>query len=137
MECRKASTERSARSGLSAIKVTEIEQRLIGQSAKARKLIQQIKKLSAVHTPVLLVGEGAPAKGPWPRCSTPQAGRPTARSSASTARSVLRRASVTVCSGWTGRRHLVHQALGGTLLLEHLHGLTLPVQKELVQRAAQ
>ena len=63
MEFRKTSAERSARSTLSATKSTEIEHRLIGQSAKAKKLIQQIKKLSAVHTPVLLVGESGTGKG--------------------------------------------------------------------------
>ena len=63
MDYRKVSTERSTKAGVSTIKSTEIEQRLVGQSAKARKLIQQIKKLSAVHTPVLLVGESGSGKG--------------------------------------------------------------------------
>jgi DNA-binding NtrC family response regulator len=133
MECRKASTERSARSGLSAIKVTEIEQRLIGQSAKARKLIQQIKKLSAVHTPVLLVGDGGTGKGTVAEVLHATGGaadRPLIRIDCALSSAQSIRDGLLGLDGAGGT--WVHQALGGTLLLEHLHGLTLPVQKELV-----
>ena len=133
MECRKASTERSARSGLSAIKVTEIEQRLIGQSAKARKLIQQIKKLSAVHTPVLLVGEGGSGKGTVAdvlHATGGSADRPLVRIDCALSSAQSIRDGLLGLDGAGGT--WVQQARGGTLLLEHLQGLTMPVQKELV-----
>ena len=133
MECRKASTERSARSGLSAIKATEIEQRLIGQSAKARKLIQQVKKLSAVHTPVLLVGEGGTGKGLVAEvlhATGGSADRPLVRIDCALSSAQSIRDGLLGLDGAGGT--WVQQARGGTLLLEHLHSLTMPVQKELV-----
>jgi DNA-binding NtrC family response regulator len=133
MECRRASAERSARSGLSSIKATEIEQRLIGQSAKARKLIQQIKKLSAVHTPVLLVGEGGTGKGTVAEvlhATGGSADRPLIRIDCALSSAQSIRDGLLGLDGAGGT--WVQQALGGTLLLEHLHGLTMPVQKELV-----
>jgi DNA-binding NtrC family response regulator len=133
MECRRASAERSARSGLSSIKATEIEQRLIGQSAKARKLVQQIKKLSAVHTPVLLVGEAGTGKGIVAEvlhATGGSADRPLIRIDCALSSAQSIRDGLLGLDGAGGT--WVQQALGGTLLLEHLHGLTMPVQKELV-----
>jgi DNA-binding NtrC family response regulator len=132
-EYRRASAERSARSGVSAAKVTEIEQRLIGQSAKARKLIQQIKKLSAVQTPVLLIGEAGTGKGTVAEVLHATGGaadRPLVRIDCALSSAQSLREGLLGVDGAGGT--WVQQAHGGTLLLEHLHALTLAVQKELV-----
>jgi DNA-binding NtrC family response regulator len=133
MEYRKATAERSARSGLSTLKVTEIEQRLIGQSAMARRLVQQIKKLSAVHTPVLLVGECGTGKGTVAEVLHATGGapdRPLVRIDCALSSAQSIRDGLLGVDGAGGT--WVQQARGGTLLLEHLHSLAMPVQKELV-----
>jgi len=69
------------------VKASDIETRLIGQSAKAKKVVQQIKKLCTVRTPVLLVGESGTGKGRWPTFFTPTVMRRRSRWVASTVRS--------------------------------------------------
>src|SRR5208283_3953672 len=133
MDYRKVSTERSTKAGVSTIKSTEIEQRLVGQSAKARKLIQQIKKLSAVHTPVLLVGESGSGKGTVAEVLHATGGSPEGplvRIDCALSSTQSIRDGLLGLDGAGGT--WVQQAKGGTLLLEHLHCLTIPVQKELV-----
>jgi len=113
--------------------VTEIEQRLVGQSAKAKKLIQQVKKLSAVHTPVLLMGESGTGKGAVAEVLHATGGasdRPMVRIDCALSSAQSIRDGLLGLDGAGGT--WVQQALGGTLLLEHLHSLTMPVQKELV-----
>ena len=133
MESRKVSIERSSRAGLPAVKSAEIEQRLIGQSAKARKLIQQVKKLSSVHTPVLLVGEIGTGKGTVAEVLHAAGGppeRPLVRIDCALSSNQSIRDGLLGVDGAGGT--WVQQAKGGTLLLEHLHTLAIPVQKELV-----
>jgi two-component system response regulator HydG len=132
-EYRKASSERAGRSGLATVKSTEIEQRLVGQSSKAKKLIQQVKKLSAVHTPVLLVGEGGTGKGTVAEVLHATGGtpdRPLVRIDCALSSAQSLREGLLGVDGAGGT--WVQQAHGGTLLLEQLHCLTIPVQKELV-----
>src|ERR1041385_7042681 len=43
-------------------KAADIETRLVGTSAPIRKLVQQVKKLMTVRTPVLLIGENGTGK---------------------------------------------------------------------------
>jgi DNA-binding NtrC family response regulator len=132
-EYRKASSERAGRSGLATVKSTEIEQRLVGQSSKAKKLIQQVKKLSAVHTPVLLVGEGGTGKGTVAEVLHSTGGtpdRPLVRIDCALSSAQSLREGLLGVDGAGGT--WVQQAHGGTLLLEQLHCLTIPVQKELV-----
>jgi DNA-binding NtrC family response regulator len=133
MESRKASAERSARSSLPAVKSAEIEQRLIGQSAKAKKLIQQVKKLSSVHTPVLLLGEIGTGKGAVAEVLHATGGspeRPMVRIDCALSSAQSIRDGLLGVDGAGGT--WVQQASGGTLLLEHISTLTIPVQKELV-----
>ena len=133
MESRKASAERSARAGLPAVKSAEIEQRLIGQSAKAKKLIQQVKKLSSVHTPVLLLGEVGTGKSAVAELLHATGGmpdRPLVRIDCGLSSPQSIRDGLLGVDGAGGT--WVQQAKGGTLLLEHLNTLALPVQKELV-----
>jgi two-component system, NtrC family, response regulator HydG len=133
MESRKVSAERSARSVVPAVKSAEIEQRLIGQSAKAKKLIQQVKKLSSVHTPVLLLGEIGTGKGAVAEVLHATGGapeRPMVRIDCALSSAESIRDGLLGVDGAGGT--WVLQANGGTLLLEHLNTLAIPVQKELV-----
>ena len=64
MEFRQFNAERTAHSPpCRPGEADDIEGRLVGQGAKSKKLIQQIKKLCAVRTPVLLAGEAGTGKG--------------------------------------------------------------------------
>lgn len=133
LEFRRQSIERASQTTAPVAKAQGFEQRLAGKSAKAMRLLQQVRKLSGVRTPVLLQGE-------------PGTGR-------STVAEILHEASVGAdaplvridCSlsseanfrtGLLGENGLggswVTAARGGTLLLKDLHALPLPLQKELV-----
>src|SRR5471032_1367585 len=57
IEFRKFQAERAAAGGAPGVKSADIESRLIGKGPRMTKLIQQVKKLAAVRTAVLLVGE--------------------------------------------------------------------------------
>jgi two-component system response regulator HydG len=52
----------------------DIENRIIGNSPAIQKLIQQVKKLATVRSPVLLQGENGTGKTRWPRSCTGGAG---------------------------------------------------------------
>src|SRR3954471_7809174 len=62
LEFRKFQAERAAAGVVPGAKTAEIEGRLIGRSPKLTKLIAQVKKLAAVRTPVLLIGENGTGK---------------------------------------------------------------------------
>jgi two-component system, NtrC family, response regulator HydG len=133
MEFRHMDAERTARSGLPTVKSNEIETRLIGRSGKARKLIQQIKKLSAVHTPALLVGETGTGKATVAEVLHACGGaedRPMVRVDCALNSDQSIREGILGEDGTGGE--WVKQARDGTLLLEHIQALSLPVQKQLV-----
>jgi DNA-binding NtrC family response regulator len=56
LEFRQFQAERASSGPTAGVKASDIESRLIGKSARLGKLIQQIKKLATVRSPVLLVG---------------------------------------------------------------------------------
>ena len=133
LEFRKFQAERSATGHAPGAKAEDIESRLIGRSAKVKKLIQQVRKLATVRTPVLLIGENGTGKGSVAEILHAVTGAPEAS---------FVRVDCTLCSEANFREGLlgekgeggawVKQAKGGTLFLEHLQCLTLSVQKELV-----
>ena len=133
MEFRQLNAERSSHPALPPVRSSEIETRLIGQSAKAKKLVQQIKKLCAVRTPVLLVGESGTGKA---------AVAEILHTNGDAADTPLVRIDCAVSSDQGFRDGLLgpngaggawlQQAKGGTMLLEHIQCLPLPMQKELV-----
>src|SRR3954462_14050030 len=62
LEYKQFSSERSSTAPFPVSKSADVESRLVGTSAKFKKLLQQIKKLSTVRTPVLLQGETGTGK---------------------------------------------------------------------------
>jgi two-component system, NtrC family, response regulator HydG len=133
IEFREIQAQRAAAPSGTGVKLADIETRLIGKSTQIKKLIQQVKKLAAVRTPVLLVGENGTGK-------TSVAEILHGASGADMARFV--RIDCSLSSEKSFRDGLLGQngeggpwvrdAKGGTLFLQHLQCLALPVQKELV-----
>jgi DNA-binding NtrC family response regulator len=133
IEFRQLQTERAAETVVHTHKSSEIETRLVGTSPVIKKLIQQIRKLTTVRTPVLLNGEegtgkstvvevlhthGSSAEAPLVRIDCAQSNEEALRSGL-------------IGQGGSGGTW-VQQAKGGTLYLEHLQSLPKPIQKEFV-----
>ncbi len=133
MEFRQAHLDRAADASAPPADTGDIENRLIGKSAKSKKLIQQIKKLCTVRTPVLLVGEAGTGKATVAdilHAHGDSGERPFVRIDCALSSEQGFREGLLGQDGAGGA--WVRQAKGGTLFLEHLHCLPLPMQKELV-----
>jgi DNA-binding NtrC family response regulator len=133
MEFRQMHAERAAESAQPTVKAGDIESRLVGKSAKTRKLIQQIKKLCAVRSPVLLVGEIGTGKATVAdilHAYGDASERPLVRIDCALSSEQGFREGLLGKDGSGGT--WVQQAKGGTLFLEHVQCLPLPMQKELV-----
>jgi len=132
-EFKKFQSERALTNLTPGVKSGDIETRLVGQSARMRKLVQQVRKLTAVRTPVLLVGENGTGKVAVAELLHAATGAPEVQ---------LVRIDCSLSSEGNFREGLlgqngeggawVHQAKGGTLYLQHIQCLTMPVQQELV-----
>jgi two-component system, NtrC family, response regulator HydG len=115
------------------IKLEEIETRLVGKSDKMRKLVQQVKKLAAVRTPVLLIGENGTGKSSIAEILHAVTGADQekfVRIDCSLSSEQSFRDGLLGQNGEGGP--WVQNAKGGTLYLQHLQCLSLPIQKELV-----
>lgn len=133
LEFRKFQAERASAGLAPGAKANDVESRLIGKSPKITKLIAQVKKLATVRTPVLLVGENGTGKTAVAEILHGASGAPE---------SAFLRIDCSLSSETSFREGLlgqngeggtwVRQAKGGTLFLQHLQCLTMPVQKELV-----
>lgn len=133
IEFKQFQSERALAGLMPGMKTGDLETRLIGQSPGMRKLVQQVKKLAAVRTPVLLIGENGTGKTEIAEILHAATGAPDTQliridcslsSEASFHEGLL---------GENGEGGLwVRQAKGGTLLLQHLQCLTPAVQTELV-----
>jgi two-component system response regulator HydG len=133
IEFRKFQAERAAAGAAPGVKSADIESRLIGKSAKLTKLVTQVRKLATVRTPVLLIGENGTGKS---------AVAEILHASSSTPEAALVRIDCSLSSEANFREGLIGEsgeggawvksAKGGTLFLQHLQCLSLPVQKELV-----
>jgi two-component system response regulator HydG len=133
LEFRKFQAERAVSGAGSGVKPAEIEQRLIGKSAKLSKLIAQVKKLATVRTPVLLIGENGTGKTSVAEILHGAAGAPETslvRIDCSLSTEANFRDGLLGQNGEGGA--WVKQARGGTLFLQHLQCLSQAVQKELV-----
>ncbi len=133
LEFRQLTTERSSATPLPAARATDIENRLIGRSSQVQKLIQQVKKLAAVRTPVLLQGENGTGKSTIAEilhASNAASDAPLVRIDCSLSSEANFREGLLGENGAGGE--WVAQAKGGTLFLQHLQCLPMPMQKELV-----
>ncbi len=114
-------------------KNANIEGQLIGSSPKFKKLVQQVKKLATVRTPVLLQGEVGAGKSTIAEIlhsANPSADGQLVRIDCAVSDEESFREGLLGQSGAGGT--WVKQAQGGTLFLHHLQCLPLPMQKELV-----
>ena len=114
-------------------KTEDIEGRLTGQSPAIKKLIQQVRKLATVRSPVLLQGEngtGKAAVAELLHAAGGVIGSQLVRIDCSLSSEASFREGLLGVNGAGGA--WVQQAKGGTLFLQHLQCLSLPVQKELV-----
>ena len=133
IEFRQFQTERLSNAVPASAKLADIETRLIGSSAAIKKLIQQVKKLTGVRTPVLLQGERGTGKATVCEilhASSNPADAPLVRIDCSLSSEANFRAGLLGENGSGGS--WVQQAKGGTLFLDHLQCLPLALQKELV-----
>ncbi len=133
LEYKQFSAERQSAPPFPASKSADIEGRLVGASPKFKKLLQQIKKLSTVRTPVLLQGEAGTGKSTVADIlhgATPSPDGALIRIDCSLSSEANFREGLLGQSGSGGS--WVKQAKGGTLFLQHLQCLPMPMQKELV-----
>ena len=133
LEYKQFSAERQSAPPFPISKAADIESRLVGTSAKFKKLVQQIKKLSTVRTPVLLQGEPGTGKSTVAEilhAATPSSEGALVRIDCSLNSEANFREGLLGENGTGGT--WVKQAKGGTLFLVHLQSLPLPMQKELV-----
>jgi two-component system, NtrC family, response regulator HydG len=132
-EFKQSQSDRGTKAPMGGAKVLDIESRLIGTSSQIKKLIQQVKKLITVRTPVLLTGENGTAKATIAEILHAASGGPETafvRIDCSLSSEANFRDGLIGESGEGGE--WVKQAKGGTLFLQHLQCLSLSVQKELV-----
>jgi two-component system, NtrC family, response regulator HydG len=125
--------DRSTATPFPSTKGADIESRLIGTSPKFKKLVQQVKKLSTVRSPVLLQGEVGSGKSTVAEilhASNPSPDGQLIRIDCSLSDEENFREGLLGQSGSGGT--WIKQAKGGTLFLHHIQCLPLPMQKELV-----
>jgi len=133
IEFREIQAQRASVPSGTGVKAADIESRLVGKSAQIKKLIQQVKKLAAVRTPVLLVGENGTGKTSVAEILHGATGADLAhfvRIDCSLSSEQSFRDGLLGQNGEGGP--WVRDAKGGTLFLQHLQCISLPVQKELV-----
>ncbi len=133
LEFRKFQAERLGAGMVPAAKSADIDSRLVGKSPKITKLIAQVKKLATVRTPVLLIGENGTGKSAVAEILHGASGTPDSalvRIDCSLSSEANFRAGLLGENGEGGA--WVKQAKNGTLFLQHLQCLGVPVQKELV-----
>jgi two-component system, NtrC family, response regulator HydG len=133
IEFREIQAQRASAHADAGLKSDDIDGRLVGKSAQIKKLIQQVRKLAAVRTPVLLVGENGTGKATVADILHGVTGSDQAhfvRIDCSLSSEQNFRDGLLGQNGEGGP--WVREAKGGTLFLQHLQCLALPVQKELV-----
>ncbi|MBW7894656.1 MAG: sigma-54-dependent Fis family transcriptional regulator [Opitutaceae bacterium] len=133
IEFKQFQTERAVAGLAPGAASNDIAKRIIGRSPAVQKLIQRVQKLTEVRTPVLLQGENGSGK---------TAVAEVLHAALGTAEAQMVRIDCALSSEPSLRDGLlgqggaggawVEQAKGGTLFLQHIQCLPLPVQEELV-----
>ena len=136
LEYRKFSVERPAETAAApgaAGGGRDVESILVGTSPAHKKLVQQVKKLATVRTPVLLQGETGTGKTTVSEIlhvGSAAADAPLVRIDCANSTDASFRAGLLGDNGsggaWLG------QARGGTLMLQNMEKLAQPLQRELV-----
>ncbi len=133
IEFKQFQSERAATGLAPGAKSADVESRIIGNSPAIRKLIQQIKKLATVRSPLLLQGENGTGKTAVAEVLHASLGNPEAqlvRIDCSLSSEANFRLGLLGQNGTGGS--WVTQAKGGTLFLQHIQCLPPAVQTELV-----
>jgi two-component system response regulator HydG len=133
VEFREIQAHRESSTAIQGLRPNDIDGRLVGKGAQIKKVIQQVKKLAAVRTPVLLVGENGTGKSSVTEILHGVTGADQShfvRIDCSLSSEQNFRDGLLGANGEGGP--WVREAKGGTLFLQHLQCLSLPVQKELV-----
>ncbi len=115
------------------VEASDLESRIVGQCPKVVRLREQIKRLLGVRTPVLLQGEAGTGKDMIARIlhsgSREEGGQLVRIDCALSSEDNFTRGLLGE-NGAGGQ--WVENAIGGTLLLQHVEALPLPMQQELV-----
>jgi len=133
IEFRELQAQRSLAPTGKGIKLDDIDGRLVGKSVPMKKLVQQVKKLATVRTPVLLIGENGTGKASIAEILHAVTGAEPSqfvRIDCSLSSEKSFHEGLLGANGEGGP--WVREAKGGTLFLQHLQCLPLPIQKELV-----
>ncbi len=132
IEFKKFQSERMM-GGSQPARADDLEARIVGGGPAVKKLLQQIKKLMTVRTPVLLTGENGTGKRTISEVLHAGANpgdAPLVRIDCALSTEGHFRAGLLGENGEGGT--WVKEAKGGTLFLQHIQCLSLPMQKELV-----
>ncbi len=133
MEFKRTVAEREAISTSSSAKAGDFEARIVGSSAKTKRLITQLKKLATAHTPILISGElgsGHEIAAELLHTAGTPADSPLVRIDCRLSSMESLRAGLLGQNGSGGT--WVQEAKGGTLFLLHLQSLLKEAQAELV-----
>lgn len=133
LEFRQAVAEREALGGIPAVKAGDFEARLVGESQKIKRVINQLKKLATAHTPVLISGEagsGHEIAAELLHAARNASESPLIRIDCRLSSEASLRTGLLGENGTGGT--WVQQAKGGTLFLSHLQSLPKSIQGELV-----
>ncbi len=133
LEFKQFSAERQSAPPFASAKAADIESRLVGTSSKFKKLLQQVRKLSTVRTPVLLQGEAGTGKSTIAEIlhsASPSPDGALIQIDCSLSDEANFREGLLGQNGAGGT--WIKQAKGGTLFLQHLQCLPMAMQKELV-----
>lgn len=133
MEFKRTIAEREVVSTAAAVKTGDFEARLVGTSAKIKRLITQLKKLATAHTPILVSGElgsGHEIVAELLHSAGTPAGSPLVRIDCRLTSMESLRDGLLGQNGSGGA--WVEEAKGGTLFLLHLQSLQKDAQAELV-----
>ncbi len=133
LEFREIQAQRALVTTGAGLRPDDIDGRLVGKSVQIKKLIQQVKKLATVRSPVLLVGENGTGKTSVAEILHGVTGAVQAqfvRIDCALSTEQNFREGLLGVNGEGGP--WIREAKGGTLFLQHLQCLSPSVQKELV-----